>query len=120
MGEWLPAVIMSIISFIGGLATSRANASAVDIRTFRELVAEVQALSSDLRKVKKDAGEEMEKVHDEIEKLDDKNRVLWQYVYSLIEHMGRNNVDPLQPPRELESDPKLMKMLVELRERSGR
>jgi hypothetical protein len=45
--------------------------------------------------------------------LEDKNRVLWQYVYAMIEYMGRVGVEPPRPPTELESDPKLMKMLVE-------
>lgn len=115
MAEWLPAVIASIISFIGGLATSRANASAVDVKTFRDLVEQVQALSDDLRKVKKDASDEIGKMRDEFDKLEDKNSVLWQYVYAMIEYMGKQGVEPLQPPKELESDPKLMKMLIEMR-----
>jgi hypothetical protein len=112
MAEWLPAVIASIISFIGGLATSRANASAVNVKTFQDLIAQVQALSTDLKIARQEASDEIEKVRDELDRLDDKNRVLWQYVYALIEQVSRHE-HPLKPPKELESDPKLMKMIQE-------
>jgi cell division protein FtsB len=47
----------------------------------------------------------------QIEKLDDKNRVLWQYVYALIEQLKKKKLTPIKPPTELESDPQLMKLL---------
>jgi vesicle coat complex subunit len=111
MGEWVPTIIAAVISFIGGLATSRANATAINIKTFQDLVTQVQALSIDLKKAREESSLEIENVRDELDRLDDKNRALWQYVYALIEAFGRGDKEPPRPPKELESDPKLMKIL---------
>jgi glutamine synthetase type III len=112
--QFLGTILVSVIAYLGGLATSKANATAVNVKTFQDLVNQVQALSKDLQKARDDASAEIDKVRDELSSLETKNRVLWQYVYAMIEHMGRNDVDPLPPPEELKSDPKLMKMIIEV------
>jgi glutamine synthetase type III len=118
MGEWLPTIIAAVISFLGGLATSRANATAINIKTFQDLVTQVQALSIDLQKAREESSLEIEKVRDDLDKLERKNIYLWQYVYALLEHLGRHDVVPLNPPKELESDAKLMKLLSDISKRT--
>lgn len=39
------------------------------------------------------------------------NRVLWKYVYALLEHMRRHKIKPPEPPEELRSDPEIMKLI---------
>jgi glutamine synthetase type III len=121
MGEWLSAgiaVVTAIIAYIGGLATSKANANAINIKTFQDLVTQVQALSIDLKKAREESSLEIEKVRDDLDKLERKNIYLWQYVYALLEHLGRNEISPLNPPKELESDAKLMKLISDIHERT--
>lgn len=43
--------------------------------------------------------------------IDVKYRVLFQYLYASVEHMIKNNVKPLPVPKELESNPELMRLL---------
>lgn len=107
---WLPQIVATIIVFIGGMATAKARASAdnaqataVNVDTFQKLIKQVQDLT-------KEVGD----VRDEVADIKDKNRVLWQYVYGMIEHMRRHKVKPLPPPRELESDPVLMKLIKDM------
>jgi len=48
MDNWLPAaasLAVAVLAFFSGRATSKANANAVDIKTFHDLVDKVNALS---------------------------------------------------------------------------
>ena len=107
MGEWLSPILAFVgvvLSFLGGWATSRANTNAINVKTFQELVNQVQDISDELVKVKSN-----------MSAMDGKNRVLWQYVYALIENSLGHKVVPPDPPKELESDPRLMKILEQIR-----
>lgn len=68
---------------------------------------EVSTLRAQLNKDSRDR-DEMRKT---IRELNNRDRILWQYLVSWIEHAMRNGVKPIPPPPELESDPELMKIL---------
>jgi len=109
-----PTIIVAIIGAAVGLLTyhgsraiNKANKNMIEADTLGKLslqIIELQgkysALHTDQLKLKND-----------IEKIDDKNRVLWQYVYALIEQLKKKKLTPIKPPIELESDPRLMKLL---------
>jgi hypothetical protein len=42
--------------------------------------------------------------------MDTRYRILWQYVIALLEHMQKHELEPLAPPKELESDPEIMRI----------
>jgi hypothetical protein len=93
-------IVVALISFHGGRSLSKAQKNAVDVETLFKLSKEVQILNDDLLKLK-----------NEVERFEDKNRVLWQYVYTLIENFHSNDLTPPNPPIGLESDPKLLKLI---------
>jgi len=94
------AIIVALLSFHGGRALTKSQKNVVDIDALVKLSAEVQRLNDNLIKVK-----------NQVEKYEDKNRILWQYVYQLIENNHRFDMQSPRPPVELESDPVLIKLL---------
>lgn len=96
MGDWIPVVIAIItggITYAAGRLTNRANANAVDVKTFQELVDRVSKMSDDMILIKSS------------------NTALWSYVYDLIEFIISKGHIPPQPPSELDTNPKLIKLL---------
>lgn len=79
--------------YLGSRIINKANATAVDIKTFNELVDKVGKLSDDLNTVKSS------------------NSALWSYVYDLIEFIISKGHTPPLPPAELDTNPKLIKLL---------
>ena len=92
-GAIIVAVITGGFTFFAGRMTNRANANAVDVGTFNGLVDRVQKLSDDLILIKSS------------------NTALWSYVYDLIEFIISKGHTPPQPPSELDTNPKLIKLL---------
>ena len=74
---------------------------------FGALEARVAALQAQLDKDARDR----EELRRKFSELDSKYRILWQYMISLVEHMKRHNVSPLDPPKELQTDPELMRII---------
>lgn len=74
---------------------------------FGALEARVAALQAQLEK----DGRDRDELRRKFSELDNKYRILWQYMISLVEHMKRNNVSPLDPPKELQTDPELMRII---------
>lgn len=74
---------------------------------FGALEARVAALQAQLEK----DGRDRDELRRKFSELDNKYRILWQYMISLVEHMKRNNVSPLGPPKELQTDPELMRII---------
>ena len=96
------AIITAISALVLGLFQARktkAEGNAVDISSFRSLVQDVTRLKA-----------ENVAIQEKISALDSKNRALWQYVYMLIEFIKDNGMTPPEPPVELQSDPKLVKL----------
>ena len=74
---------------------------------FSALEARVAALQAQLEKDARDR----EELRRKFSELDSKYRILWQYMISMVEHMKRNGVNPLDPPKELQTDPELMRII---------
>ena len=64
-----------------------------------KLTDQVNKLSDDLFSLKR-----------QVDKLEDKMRVMWQYIYALITQIKNEHLTPVKPPAELESDPVLQKL----------
>ena len=113
MDKWdvvIPAiatVIGALLVYLGNYLTSKsrsrrdeAEANAVDVKTLRDLASDVRDLS------------------EKVNKIEAKNTILWQYVYALLDHIREKGGVPPLPPVELETDPKLMKIISEIKGRS--
>lgn len=74
---------------------------------FESLESRVAALQAQLEKDTRDRDDLRRKLGE----VDIKNRALWQYLIALLEHMRRNGLKPLDPPKELQSDPEIMRIL---------
>lgn len=94
------ALIVGILTFVAGRATSKANANAVDVETFHKLVGRVDTQSEMLIKVRED-----------LLLVKSSNRALWEYVYELIDFIKSKGHIPPQPPQDLDTNPKLIKLL---------
>lgn len=74
---------------------------------FGALEAKVAATQAQLEKDGRDR-EELRKKYTE---LDNKYRILWQYMIALVERMKKHSLVPLDPPKELQTDPELMRII---------
>lgn len=107
MGElkdWIPlisAVIGGLIVYIGQKAVNAANANAIDVKTFRDLIADVANLSTKMTRLEK------------------RSMAYLQYIYALLEYIRHCEGTPPLPPLELESDPELMKVIDEIRNKKA-
>ena len=91
--QFLGVLVGAVLLFFGNRLINRSNANAVDVKTFNELVDKVGKLSDDLNTVKSS------------------NSALWSYVYDLIEFIISKGHTPPIPPAELDTNPKLIKLL---------
>ena len=98
---------LGLLTFHGSRAINKANKNLMDADTLGKLATQI----IDLQGKYSTLHSEQLTLKNQVEKLDDKNRVLWQYVYALIEQLKKKKLTPVKPPVELESDPQLMKLL---------
>lgn len=105
----IATIIVAVIALWGSRFTSRSNSNAVDVDTLRKLIADVEAQHKEILKLQN----EVEEIRDLFKKLEDKTRVMWQYIYALIDFIKKHvpGFPPPMPPKDLESDPKLMELL---------
>ncbi|RPH37473.1 hypothetical protein EHM92_02595 [bacterium] len=106
----IASVVGGAIVFFGNRATNqakarkdKADANAVEIETFQELVEKVRELSDEVINLKREQSMFISK-----------NTALWQYVYALLEYIVQIGKQPPLPPHELETDPKLMKIIQDI------
>jgi len=100
------AVLASaLLAFHAGRAVSKSQSMSLNTDTLVKLSDKVRALS-----------EEVIQIRNELDNVKDKNRVLWQYTYALIEQIKSHKIKPILPPTELESDPKIMKIIKAINE----
>lgn len=95
----LSALVLGIMQFRKG----RAEVNALDITTFRGLVEDIKKLKT-----------ENVNVQSQIADLNKKYSALWAYVYALLDFIRQHKLIPPDPPMELETDPKIMKMIEEI------
>lgn len=74
---------------------------------FEALEARVAGLQAQLTQDARDRDELRRKLGE----LDSRYRALWQYLIALMEHMKKNGVNPLDPPKELQSDPEILRII---------
>ena len=98
---------VALLSFHGGRAVSKAQKNMIEADTLGKLSSQI----IDLQGKYNTLHTEQLSLKNQVEKLDDKNRILWQYVYALLEQIKKKKLTPIKPPVELESDPRLMKLL---------
>ncbi len=96
--QFIAAIIGGILVYVGQKAVNRANATAVDVKTFGGLVDKVSQLST------------------KVNSLDRRSSAYLQYIYALLEYIRQSKGIPPLPPIEMEeSDPELMRVVNELR-----
>jgi cell division protein FtsB len=98
---------VALLSFHGGRAVNKAQKNMIEAETLGKLSTQI----IDLQGKYNTLHNEQLSLRNQLEKLDDKNRILWQYVYTLIEQIKKKKLTPVTPPAELESDPQLIKLL---------
>lgn len=104
------AIIVAVISALGMVGTTilnsivayrsgKATRAATHADTIIDLTSQVQKFSQDLIELR-----------GEINKIEQKNQTLWQYVVALLEQLKKHKITPQKPPAALESDPQLIKI----------
>lgn len=96
----LSALVLGIWREVNGYKKSTADTTAVNVDTFRDLVQDVTKLK-----------EENVSIQNQITDMSKKNSALWSYVYALLDFIRHKKFIPPDPPIELETDPKLMKII---------
>jgi peptidoglycan hydrolase CwlO-like protein len=107
--EVIALIGVPALTFFAGRATRKLNnaqARATETDSLTKLSDQILKLQNQIDELRKD----QETIKTEREKFEDKNRVLWQYVYALIEQIKNKKIKPIDPPVELQSDPVLMKL----------
>ena len=100
MGEWvgvIGAILTGIIAYLGGVAVSRANATAVNVKTFQDLVTKVQALSYDLIAAEKKIAELEDRIRDDLKETEDlrQKMVEVEEKYNRMRRINEKLVDAL-------------------------
>jgi hypothetical protein len=98
---------VGLLTFHGSRALNKANKNMIEAETLGKL----SGLIVDLQGKYNSLHSDHLAIKNQIEKLGDTNRVLWQYVYALIEQIRAHKIIPIKPPAEIESDPMLIKLL---------
>jgi hypothetical protein len=98
---------VGLLTFHGSRTINKANKNMIEAETLGKL----SGLIIDLQGKYNALHTDQLALKNQIEKLGDTNRVLWQYVYALIEQIRAHKITPVKPPTEIESDPLLIKLL---------
>lgn len=109
------------INLIGRLA-KRTGEQDIEIASLKEKQTErdkqMVTLESTIAALQEQANKDARERSDlraKLSEFDVKNRVLWQYCISLLEQMKHHNINPVDPPEELKTDPEIMRILKEIR-----
>ena len=94
------AIITAGFTFAAGRLTSKANANAVSIDTYQKQVTKIEDL------ITKVGG-----LTERLNKMERNQSALWSYVYILIDYIKDIGHTPPEPPSDLETDPKLIRLL---------
>jgi hypothetical protein len=100
----LGVILLGLLQWRNTSRTTHADGNAVDLASFHNLVNKVEAQAEALVNVRK-----------LIVEIEVKNRALWHYVYELLEFIIVKGMTPPLPPVELESDPKLSRLLSKVK-----
>lgn len=103
----LAMIAVALLGFHGGRTLSKAQRNAVDIKSLIDLSVRVEQLNIKLQ----DTMNSQAELRNEVDDFEDKNRILWQYVYALIESHNTHGIPIPPPPDELKADPKLIELI---------
>ena len=95
-----------ILGFIGNRAINKAQVRSIDAHSVIDLTRQVAELSEKLVKT----NEHIAKNSERIDKVESKMAAMWTYIYKLVEYIRKHKLIPPQPPKELESDPMIIKL----------
>lgn len=112
MTDELKQIIRDVLTlFLGGGITFAIQhwRSPQDTRDFhRDKQAETIAKQG---KTLSDAFNEIDELRTTVRESDRRNRITWGYMIVLVEGYKENNIVPPDPPKELETDPELMRLI---------
>ena len=100
-------VIVALITLYGSRLLNRAQKNWIDVDVLGRLTAQILSLQNEQTRLH---GEHA-KLQNQIEAFEDTNRILWSYCIELVEFVKSKGHTPPEPPAELETNPKLMKIL---------
>ena len=85
-----------LLGYHGARTLNKANKESVGIKTFQDLVKQVNELSAEVQVLRNENGIALSQ-----------SRILWAYVYELIDVLKFHKLPIPEPPIQLETDPKL-------------
>lgn len=88
-------IIASLVAFHAG----RAGRLAQNADALIDLQNQTQKLNDEVSSIKQ-----------KLDSINHKNSVLWKYIYALVEQLKINNITPVSPPAELDTDPHLISL----------
>jgi len=94
------AIISASISFWAGRAVNKAQSFSINVDTLMKLTDKVESLSQDIIDIR-----------NELDDVKDKNRMLWAYIYQLLDIMKQKRIKPPQPPEGLKDDDRMTALL---------
>lgn len=100
----LGVIVLGLLQWRNTSRTTHADSNAVDLTSFHNLVNKVEKQADEIGIVRK-----------QVTEIEVKNRALWHYVYELLEFIIGKGMTPPTPPVELETDPKLSKLLSKVK-----
>ena len=79
---------------------------------------QMEAMSAHLaalqEQINKDSAERAD-LQAKLSKFEAKYRAMWQYLLALLEQMKRHDIIPVEPPKELTTDPEIMRVVTEIK-----
>ncbi len=103
----LGTIVVALISFYSSRTLGKAQKNLLDVDTLGKLTKQILDLQTEQNRLYK----EQAKQQNQIEAFEDTNRILWSYCIELVEFVKAKGHTPPEPPAELETNPKLMKIL---------
>lgn len=100
-------VVVALITFYGSRLLNRAQKNLIDVDVLGKLTSQILALQNEQNRMHI----EHAKLQNQVEAFEDTNRILWSYCIELVEFVKSRGHTPPEPPAELETNPRLMKIL---------
>ncbi len=100
-------VLVALITYLSSRVLNKAQRNLIDVDTLGKLTKQILDLQTEQNRLYK----EQAKQQNQIEAFEDTNRILWSYCIELVEFVKAKGHTPPEPPAELETNPKLMKIL---------
>ena len=100
-------VTVALITLYGSRILNKAQKNLIDVDVLGRLTGQILTLQNEQTRLHTEQAE----LQNQIEAFEDTNRILWSYCIELVEFVKAKGHTPPEPPAELETNPKLMKIL---------